>query len=56
VKLLCSRHDIDLNSENNYGETPLLKASRNGHETVVKLLLTRNNIKQNANGDNQTLL
>ena len=44
MKLLLARGDADPNKPNNYGETPLLRASENGHEGVVRLLLTRGDV------------
>ena len=39
VSLLLRRNDIDLNSMDNEGRTPLFRALNNGHEDVLKLLL-----------------
>jgi ankyrin repeat protein len=33
--------DVDLNSKDNFGRTPLSWAAEGGHEAVVKLLLSK---------------
>ena len=38
VRLLLARDDVDPDSKDNYGRTPLSRATANGHEAVVKLL------------------
>jgi ankyrin repeat protein len=38
VKLLVERDDVEADSKDQYGLTPLLWAAESGHEAVVKLL------------------
>jgi ankyrin repeat protein len=49
VKVLLARDDVDPESKDNYGRTPLSWAAGNGHEAVVKLLLDQG-IEINADG------
>ena len=39
MSLILRRNDVDLNSVDNEGQTPLSRAFNNGHEDVAKLLL-----------------
>jgi ankyrin repeat protein len=39
IKLLLTQNNIDLNSKNKFGVTPLLLTAEYGSEAVVKLLL-----------------
>jgi ankyrin repeat protein len=39
VKVLLIKEGVDVNSKDNYGETPLSLAERYGHKAVVRLLL-----------------
>jgi ankyrin repeat protein len=41
VRLLLAKKGVDLDSKDEYGQTPLWWAARNGHEVVVKLLQSR---------------
>ena len=44
VKLLVERGDVEANSKDDSGQTPLSYAAEDGHEAVVKLLQTWNKI------------
>ena len=44
VKLLVVTDRVDLDSKDNYGETPLWWAAGNVHETMVKLRLATNRV------------
>ena len=44
VILLPARDDINPDKPDNNGQTPLLWASLNGHEEVVRLLLARDDV------------
>jgi ankyrin repeat protein len=49
--LLCKlfrRKAIDANAVDEYGQTPLWWAVKNGHETIVKLLLANDKVDANA--------
>jgi len=39
--MLLERVDVDLNIANEFGQTPLFRATREGHEGIVKTLLER---------------
>lgn len=57
VKLLAERDDVDANSKDNRGRTPLRMAARRGHEAVVKLLVERNDVDADSkDNDGQTPL
>ena len=57
VKQLLARDDVDPNSNDNSGQTPLLLAARKGNESIVSLLLARDNVNPNSkNEDGQTPL
>jgi ankyrin repeat protein len=43
VKLLLARHEVNVNSKDKNGQTPLFYAAKNGHDAVVNLLLARVN-------------
>jgi len=50
--MLLGRDDVNPDSPNDDGETPLWWAAKNGHEEVVKMLLGRDDVdpnKQNTN-------
>ena len=51
VKQLLARDDVDLNSKDNSGQTPLLLAASNGYESVVSLLLARDDIDLDLKND-----
>jgi ankyrin repeat protein len=42
VKLLVERDDVEADSKDQYGRTPLSWAAAIGHEAVAKLLLAKN--------------
>ena len=44
VKLLIKRGDVEADSKDDSGQTPLPHATEGGHEAVVKLLQTWNKI------------
>jgi ankyrin repeat protein len=48
VTLLLARDDIEVNSEDVYGWTPLSFAAHTGWDEVVTLLLARDNIEVNS--------
>ena len=48
VQLLLATGNIDTDSKDNYGRTPLSWAAKNGHEAVVQLLLATGNIDTNS--------
>ncbi|KAK1772049.1 ankyrin repeat-containing domain protein [Phialemonium atrogriseum] len=54
---LLVRHDVDFNTEDERGLTPLSKAVCNDHISVVQLLLSRNDVDPNApwNGEERPL-
>ena len=41
VTLLLTRDDVDVDSEDNYGYTPLSRAVKRGHKGIVELLLEK---------------
>ena len=45
--LALKKDDIDLNAQNEYGETPLFIAAKVGHHNVVKMLLKKGDIEVN---------
>ncbi|KAF5985496.1 ankyrin protein [Fusarium bulbicola] len=56
VRLLLSRGDIDPNSEDTiHKETPLSWAAKNGHATIVKLLLEKEGISADHKGQQTPL-
>jgi ankyrin repeat protein len=48
VKLLVERHDVDPDSNDEDGRTPLSWAGVAGHEAVVKLLAERDDVKADS--------
>ena len=56
MRILLERTDINLDTEDRYGRTPLLWAAGNGHEGVVRILLEQNVDPENAGGYGQTPL
>ena len=51
VKLLVERDNVEVDSRDNYGQTPLSMAAGSGHEAIVKLLVERNDVEA-ASKDN----
>ena len=49
VKLLVERNDVDADSKDENGRTPLSWAGAGGHEAVVKLLAERDDVKADSN-------
>jgi len=47
VKLLLIWDDINLNSKNKFGATPLLLAAKYKNKVIVELLLTQDNVNPN---------
>ncbi|PGG96211.1 hypothetical protein AJ79_09680 [Helicocarpus griseus UAMH5409] len=45
MKILLENSNVDVNLGNIWNETPLIEAASNGHDAVVKLLVSRNEIK-----------
>ena len=48
MKLLVDRNDVEADSKDKYGRTPLLWAADSGHEAVVKLLIDRDDVKADS--------
>ena len=48
MKLLLERKEVNPNSSNREGQTPLLLAAQDGHEGVVKLLLERKEVNPDS--------
>ena len=48
MKLLVKRDDIEADSKNMDGRTPLSWAAQNRHEAVVKLLVERDDVEANS--------
>jgi ankyrin repeat protein len=48
VKLLLHTGNVDADSKNNDGQTPLSWAARNGHEAIIKLLLNTGNVNADS--------
>jgi hypothetical protein len=44
VKLLVERDNVEADSKENHGQTPLSRAAADGHEAVVKALLARDDV------------
>ena len=51
MKLLLERGDVNPNTPNHRGRTPVSWATENGHDAVVKLLLEREDINLNMPDD-----
>ena len=45
VKLLVARDDVEVDSKDEAGRSPLSYAAENGHEAVVKILVARDNVE-----------
>jgi ankyrin repeat protein len=57
VRLLVNRNDVEANSTDSHGQTPLSFAARGGHKAVVNLLVSRDDIAANSkDNDGQTPL
>src|SRR6202167_49461 len=48
VRLLLARDDIQTNSKDSYGDSPLSYAAKNGYEEMVRLLLARDDVEVNS--------
>lgn len=44
VRMLLARGNVSLDHVDQFGQSPLSRAARNGHEGVAKMLLEQNNI------------
>ena len=49
MRLLLARDDVNPDKREDYGTTPLQRASINGHEEVVRLLLARGAVNHPGN-------
>ena len=57
VQILLEREDVDLNSRNRYGRTPLLYAVIGGHEIIVRLSMNKDDAQLDlADGSGRTPL
>ena len=57
MEILLGRNDVDPDSLDNVGQTPLHYAALNGHGEVVEILLGRDDVNPNASdGGDQTPL
>ena len=57
VRLLLEENDVELNTEDVFGRTPLLWAASKGCEAIVRLLLERGTVNPNfKDAGNQTCL
>jgi len=52
MKLLLAKADVDPNSKDNDGQTPLSRAAENGYEEVVKLLLAKVDVNPDLKDNN----
>jgi ankyrin repeat protein len=52
VKLLLETSQVDIDSKDKDGQTPLLWAARKGHEEIVKLLLATGRAKVESKSTN----
>jgi len=50
VRLLLGREDVDPDMLDRFGQAPILRAAKHGHEAVVKLLLGRGDVNSVPNG------
>ena len=48
VKILVARDDVEVNTTDSEGRSPLLQAAEEGHEAVVKLLVARDDVEVNT--------
>ena len=48
MKLLVERDDVEADSKDTSGRTPLSQAAENGHKAVVKLLVDRDDVEANS--------
>ena len=57
MKVPLGRDDANPDKPDNYGQTPLWRATCNGHEGVVKVLLERDDVNpDNPDNDGKTPL
>ena len=50
---LLERKEVNPDPSDQYGQTPLREAARNGHEGIVKLLLERKEVNPNPCDDDR---
>jgi ankyrin repeat protein len=50
---LLARADVEVNSKDRYGRTPLSWAAGNGHEAVIRLLLARADVEADVEVDSK---
>ena len=48
MKILVTRDNVEVNTTDNEGRSPLLQAVEEGHETVVKLLVAWDDVEVNT--------
>jgi len=57
IKLLLAEPDVDINSEDQKGDTPLSLTALSEHKTVIKLLLAQSDVETDSkNKSGQTPL
>ena len=56
AELLLRRREANLNTRNQYGRTPLQSAAKEGHTTLVKLLVDRGALSENHSQGDQAVL
>ncbi|RFU23836.1 hypothetical protein B7463_g12501, partial [Scytalidium lignicola] len=52
VELLLAKDDVDINSKDNDGQSPLTWAVQNEHEAIIELLLAKNDVDVNSKDNN----
>jgi ankyrin repeat protein len=56
VRLLVERDDVEVDSKDDYGRTPLSWAAERGHKAVVQLLVERVDVEVNSKDNNEVSL